>query len=469
MGMHSQTLEGWGWVCPKCRTPLEPGAGNLGCGSCRQRYPLISGIPILIADPAAYLNAQMSFLTQTKIRAGQRLQYLNELVPSPNLPEICIDRHRDVTECELFQCETLLSLFESEAELFSSVEKSGSAQRTYGWSFSALIPYLVRDWSSTFELNEAQSLIGASLQDIFGDCEGKSIAVAGCGAGGLLTAIPPSFSRVVGFDLSLPILRAAAHLLDGQLLRMPWPHILAESGEIVLGPHGGSAPWRGVVAAMDALNTAFPDGALDCVITSFLLDLIPEPQRLAGEIRRILAEDGVWMNYGPSGPLKSTWRFDNAECQAFFETAGFEPLLAKSHRTTYLDLSRDFPIWSSHNHICYLTGARKGRAPQEPARLVSKIPPRVERAVPRHYPAAELIKRQVLGEEGAPKYILRIERRPGKTERLAIGEEDVRIMELVDGRSTVEEIANQFGAAPPPATVAAFKRYFEQDLLLWSA
>jgi hypothetical protein len=41
------------------------------------------------------------------------------------------------------------------------------------------------------------------------------------------------------------------------------------------------------------------------------------------------------------------------------------------------------------------------------------------------------------------------------------------MLELVDGKRTVEEIANRFNAASPTSTIAAFRRYFEQGLLVW--
>ena len=104
---------------------------------------------------------------------------------------------------------------------------------------------------------------------------------------------------------------------------------------------------------MDAFDAAFADGSVDCVITAFLLDLIPEPRRLADEIHRILRDDGVWINYGPSGPLKALWRFDQTEGAAFFEATGFSVISAEAFRTTHLDVSRDFPSWSFQNHLCY--------------------------------------------------------------------------------------------------------------------
>ena len=72
-----------------------------------------------------------------------------------------------------------------------------------------------------------------------------------------------------------------------------------------------------MLAAMDAFDTVFADGSVDCVVTAFLLDLIPEPRRLADEIHRILRDKGVWINHGPSGPLSAPAFRSNRE-RGFF-------------------------------------------------------------------------------------------------------------------------------------------------------
>ena len=59
----------------------------------------------------------------------------------------------------------------------------------------------------------------------------------------------------------------------------------------------------------------------------------------------------------------------------------------------------------------------------------------------------------------------------GRTINLEIGDDAARVMLLVDGKRTVDEIADSFnqGATPVPKDeiVLAFSQYFEQGLLSW--
>ena len=91
---------------------------------------------------------------------------------------------------------------------------------------------------------------------------------------------------------------------------------------------------------MDALDTAFADRSIDCV---FLTDILADPRALADEVHRVLPDNGVWINYGPSGNnLKALWRFDQTEAEAFFKTAGFTVVQAEARRGTNLDISSSF-------------------------------------------------------------------------------------------------------------------------------
>src|SRR5262249_20959795 len=152
------------------------------------------------------------------------------------------------------------------------------------------------------------------------------------------------FERVLGFDLTLPVLRVARHLLDGKSLDLALARAITQTGRITLRGREDRPPIPHVeLVAMDALDTAFADASIGCVVASFLIDLFPEPRRLAREIHRILCDNGVWINYGPSGPLQAFLRFDQRETAAFLEAAGFTVSAAEAYRTTYLDLSRDCP------------------------------------------------------------------------------------------------------------------------------
>ncbi len=53
--MDEQTLtaEDLRWLaCPVCHSPLQPEAGAVQCEGCRRRYPIVDGVPVLLADRA---------------------------------------------------------------------------------------------------------------------------------------------------------------------------------------------------------------------------------------------------------------------------------------------------------------------------------------------------------------------------------------------------------------------------------
>jgi SAM-dependent methyltransferase len=456
------------WRCLHCHGSLAVEASGLHCKSCGRNYPEVSGIPILVKDPASYLRSELAALNQASSLARERLEQIGCAEAGPELPQLSIDRHRDVLESEISQARMFRALLEPVPSSITA-EKQAPA-RPSGWAIETLLPYLIRDWTNTSELSDARTMIGTMLERIFPVSAGKTLAVAGCGAGGLLTEM--AFEHVVGFDLTLPILGAARHLLDGKSLEVRLPRAIHPGGYIGLHPHDAKKTAPDVmVAVMDAFETGFADGALDCVVTSFLIDLLPDPRRLAAEIYRILSSDGVWINYGPSGPLKATWRFDNAESAAFFETVGFSAIHAEAHRTTYLDLSREMPSWSTRNHMCYLTAARKIQGHPRFAERRTQLPLHVERAVPSHYPSALIIRRQSMAPDSAPTIALRCERLPGQMKNFAIVAQDPVILELVDGKRSVQEIAEYLARADPARSVdgthQAFMRYFKQGLLAW--
>lgn len=346
--------------------------------------------------------------------------------------------------------------------------------RPSGWLLDALLPYLLRDWTDTPELAAAAARIDAALARAVPDRAAATVVVAACGAGGVLPAIDSGFAAVLGFDLTLPVLLAARRLLDGEALDLALPRCINPAGRITLRRSSQQVAGEAVdIAAMDAFDTAFARGSVDCVVTSFLIDLIPDPRRLAREIHRILRSDGVWINYGPSGPLKGLWRFDRTETGGFVEEFGFTVTESADYRTTYLDLSRDCPAWSFQNHICYLTCARKtSEAVAEEATGLGELGAvELASAVPQHFPGAELIERSSFGSDAKRATLLRHEGVPGRPQTMEVGRDARRLLALVDGSRTVGEIAallaQENPSQPVDETLRAFARYFSQGLLRW--
>jgi uncharacterized protein YbaR (Trm112 family) len=53
MSAKSPTAEDLRWiVCPACHQRLQLEAGTIQCQGCGRRYPIVDGIPVLLADRA---------------------------------------------------------------------------------------------------------------------------------------------------------------------------------------------------------------------------------------------------------------------------------------------------------------------------------------------------------------------------------------------------------------------------------
>ncbi len=465
--------DAWTWCCLRCGGSLVPIGSCLDCAACGRRYPVIAGVPILVREPEPYMRAARATLAQTLADARQSRENLDQCAQGLGLPDASLARHRDVIDAEIARAATLLELLDLAEVPPNDDDGTAVYARPTGWAADGLLPYLLRDWTDTSELAAAAARIGAALTQAFPDRSATSIVFAACGGGGLLAQIGPAFKRILGFDLTLPVLLAARRLLDGENLELALPRCINTAGRITLRRSERQSARTAIdFAAMDAFDTAFARGSVDCVVTSFLIDLIPDPRGLAREIHRVLRSDGVWINYGPSGPLKALWRFDSREASDFIEEFGFTVTATESYRATYLDLSRDCPAWSFQNHLCYLTCARKNGEPAVKA-TGSRVPDAdaLPAAVPRHFPAAELIERRKFEHEARRSIVLRHEGVPGRPQSIAVGSDAPRLLALVDGMRTVGEIAELLAREQPlqpvDETLRAFAHYFSQGLLSW--
>jgi phosphatidylethanolamine/phosphatidyl-N-methylethanolamine N-methyltransferase len=97
---------------------------------------------------------------------------------------------------------------------------------------------------------------------------GPNILEVGVGTG-LVLRYYPSGTRVVGVDLSEPMLRKAVDKVAGEGLR----HIAG-------------------VAAMDACRLGLPDRAFDAVCFPFVVTLVPDPEGALDEAARVLRPGG---------------------------------------------------------------------------------------------------------------------------------------------------------------------------------
>jgi len=436
---------------------------------------VIAGVPILVRDPVGYLRSELGSLDHAFLDAERRKKWLEKVGRELELPNITLDRHRDVADVQSARLEMFRSLLEPARKVLETLgDAPGESPgvRRKGWTLESLIPYLLRDWTNTSELETTTSLVGDAVKRQFPDVSAKSLAFAACGAGGLLKNLSTGFARVFGFDLTLPVLVAARHLLDGETLELAMPRSSSETGSISLrGRQALPSDPQIELLAMDVFHTAFPDESIDCLVTAYLIDLVPDPRRLAAEIWRILSVGGIWINFGPSGRQDALWRFDQPETRAIFEAAGFGIEQSEAHRSTLLDLSRDIPSWNFRNEICYLTTAKKTGRSIRSKKIAPPTAADSSKIIPQHFPGAYLIERQSLGQDRTCTLVYRYENIPSHVENVEVGTDTAQILELVDGQRSVGEIVRILEQSEPvrhaDETLHAFASYFAQGLLTW--
>ncbi len=182
-----------------------------------------------------------------------------------------------------------------------------------------------------------------------------------------------TIQKAYAFDLSLPILAVVAQLLQMGEVDLQLAPPLADAGRLRLN---GVETRNLTLLSMNATASGFADQSLDCVVTSFLLDVISEPTKLIEEIHRILVPGGVWVNYGPTGPRNALWHFDRSELSDLACSLGFELLQHVAHRTTLFAFGAEDSDGAWSSHMCHLTLFRAGRAD---SCVLSRYPSRIGR------------------------------------------------------------------------------------------
>jgi SAM-dependent methyltransferase len=166
------------------------------------------------------------------------------------------------------------------------------AQNHAGWAFPDMLAYAYADWTGA----------RASLHDrVVADVaryvrEPRSALVLGCGAGALVGELAGVFDVVHGVDLSLPTLLLGRRLLDGESVRLPLITGTARA-EVTIGGGTTARPGARLVVG-DAAALPFADGSVGLVVTPYLLDVVPDPAAVLGEVNRVLAPEGIWIQHG---------------------------------------------------------------------------------------------------------------------------------------------------------------------------
>lgn len=261
------------WQCPVCTSPeINEAAEHFSCLGCGRNFPVLDGIPLLLADLPRYLNEAAAYwLMRDDLSAGQE-DALGGLLAAG-------------------------SYFDMARQHLSSY-----ARDHYG-------AHDPEDGDQP-EPGGAERLLHAGLQAI-GPLQGVALDI-GCATGGNSLALAESgFSPVVGLDMSAPLIRMAARTAASGIARYGRRRAgtAYERREVTL-PHQKRSAVRFVLG--DALQIPFAPASFDLIAAINVLDCVADPARLVLEMARLL-KPGGWLiaatpfDWSPNATPADAW------------------------------------------------------------------------------------------------------------------------------------------------------------------
>jgi SAM-dependent methyltransferase/uncharacterized protein YbaR (Trm112 family) len=241
-------------VCPACRTRTEgridvrtlDREGDLLVCACGRRYPIVDGVPIVLADPGPWLRREI---------AG-------------------------VIEREL------------PVEVAALLAADGPDDASYPRLLEHLSIYLDAHWGDRAQ-PAAELAVGSFVERLARLPRTELAVELGCSAGRIVAELSRCADRVIGIDLHFGAVRRARRLLDGErvaygrrLVGRNYTGAVASAGDRAV-----PADRRTLVCA-DALDPPLVPGAYDRVVALNLLDSVRSPRQLLSAADELCAPGG---------------------------------------------------------------------------------------------------------------------------------------------------------------------------------
>lgn len=243
-------------VCPGCRTltgdrldvrTLERAGDVLTC-ECGRRYPIVDGVPIVMAKPGDYLRSEIATVVE-----------------------------RDLTP-----------------EVAALLVEGGPDEASYARLLDHLSVYLDAHWGDRAE--PSAGFGGHALVDRIAARASHRVELAvelGCSAGRMIAELAAGADHVVGLDLQFGTVRRARRLLDGERLafgrRIAGRHYAPVS--VSAGDRAVPESRRTLLCG-DALDPPLIPGIFGRVVALNLLDSVAHPRRLLAVVDGLCAPGG---------------------------------------------------------------------------------------------------------------------------------------------------------------------------------
>ncbi len=331
-------------ACPRSDGELTRQEGSFFCSASQTEYPVIGGLPVLFAEPAAALAEWRGRINSELSRLKSQAMQLERSLTKDDLADQTRARLTGLLEAHTDQQERLRALLQD--FLGGSPPASRPtylALRTRLPSDQGVNTYyqnLHRDWAwDTDENTQALELVAGELPDSF-----ERLLVLGAGAGRLAYDLHhlrrPAVT--VALDFNPLLLTVGQKLSAGETVRL-WEFPLAPRSaeeQACLNEMSVEAASPGLHFVLaDALRPPFAPGSFDVVVTPWLVDIVPaELGEFAARINRLLTNGGRWVNFGSLSfsHAEPAHNYTRDECPDVVQTQGFANFQSREDDIPYM-------------------------------------------------------------------------------------------------------------------------------------
>jgi len=305
-------------ICVHTKKRLEytsPQQEQLNSPGSAYTYPVIDGIPVLLANPALFLAENYYLYGKYILKQEEMAGNFGNVYQGLSFRKNAADNLQKSTLSNLRLIQNTISITEKyfdKAQLLNVAVNNKSQDLHQVKALS----YLKRDWCGLPEAEEQLSIIHNNLSAIIREyCHDTQTAlILGAGLGRIAWDISDHFDHLYATDLALPMASFYNMIAKGRQINFADINFsqihynihstrnIAASASAVGYSDKDRTNINNKISYFlsDATRLPLPDCSVSCIFSVYFTDVLPF-QQLFPEINRVLKKDGLFIHFGPLG------------------------------------------------------------------------------------------------------------------------------------------------------------------------